>query len=266
MHKHTKLTPVMRREVYRRWSSGSSSLRALAKEYHIDKKVIQRIIERGRINDFSVHDSANHRYRTILYGLRRLAKTEAALAKRLNTKKQRYERAVPGELVHADTKRLPYIDGETKETKREVLFVGIDDHTRWLIADILPDKTQWSAAVFGNTARRRLPFRTETWYTDNGTEWTGKDTHAFVAFCRKAEIEQAFTKVKHPWTNGKAERVIRTLLTEWFRKNRFRSRNERRRSLYRFVDWYNHRRPHLGINGQTPALRLMSYLQNGDNA
>lgn len=172
---------------------------------------------------------------------------------------------MPGDLVHADTKRLPYIDGESKETKREVLFVGIDDHTRWLIADILPDKTQWSAAIFGRTAVRRLPFQTETWYTDNGTEWTGKDTHAFVAFCRNREIEQAFTKVKHPWTNGKAERVIRALLTEWFRKNRFGSRNERRRSLYRFVDWYNHRRPHLGINGQTPAERLMSYLKNGDN-
>lgn len=265
MHKHTKLTPVVRREVYCRWSNGETSLRKLAREYHVDKKIIQRIVERGRIRDFSVHDSTNHRYRTLTYGLRRLARTEAILEKRLSRRKERYERSAPGELIHADTKRLPYIDGESKETKREVLFVAIDDHTRLLVADILPDKTQWSAAVFGTVARRRLPFAIECWYTDNGREWTGKKEHAFVAFCAKTNIEQAFTKVKHPWTNGKAERVIRTLLTEWFRKNRFRSRNGRRRSLYRFVDWYNHHRPHLGINGQTPTERLTSYLQSGDN-
>ncbi len=62
MHKTTKLTPVMRKEVYRRWKKGGVSLRALGSEYHVDKKVIQRIVARGAEGDFSVHTSVNTRY------------------------------------------------------------------------------------------------------------------------------------------------------------------------------------------------------------
>lgn len=64
MHKNTKLTPVLRKEIYEKWEGGkgSYSLRMLAAEYHVDKRVISRVIERGRGGDFSVHDSTNHRY------------------------------------------------------------------------------------------------------------------------------------------------------------------------------------------------------------
>jgi len=266
MHKHTKLTPRVRKQIYQQWCSGGWSLRSLGREYHVDKNVIGTIVERGRLSDFSVHDSTNHKYRTIEYGLKRLSETEATIARRLALRKMRYERSIPGELVHGDTKRLPYIDGETKRSKREVLFVGIDDCTRYLAADILPDKTQWSAAVFLKVMVPRLPFVVECHYSDNGREYRGTDEHAFMQACDDLGIAQAFTKVKHPWTNGKAERVIRTLLEEWFRKNRFTSREERRRSLYRFVDWYNHHRPHRGINGFTPIQKLRLIQPGGENA
>lgn len=266
MHKHTKLTPVVRKQIYQQWCQTGASFRSLGREYHVDKNVIRTIMERGRLNDFSVHDSTNHKYRTIEYGLKRLSQTEQAVARRLANRKLRYERSIPGELVHGDTKRLPYIDGETKTIRREVLFVAIDDCTRYLAADILPDKTQWSAAVFLKVTVPRLPFAVECHYSDNGREYRGTDEHAFMQACDDLGIEQAFTKVKHPWTNGKAERVIRTLMEQWFRKNRFTSREERRRSLYRFVDWYNHHRPHRGINGLTPIQKLAFVQLGGENA
>ncbi|OGH70640.1 MAG: hypothetical protein A3C90_01810 [Candidatus Magasanikbacteria bacterium RIFCSPHIGHO2_02_FULL_51_14] len=266
MHKHTRLTPPLRKEVYRKWCQGGWSYRSLGKAYHVDKNVVAVVVERGRLNDFSVHDSTNSRFRTIEYGLKRLAKTEAAIGKRLARTANRYERSVPGELVHGDTKRLPYIDGEHKGIKREALFVAIDDCTRYLAADILPDKTQWSAAIFLKVAVPRMPFPVECHYSDNGKEYRGTDEHAFMQACDDLGIEQGFTKVRHPWTNGKAERVIRTLLTEWFRKNRFTSRDERRRSLYRYVDWYNHCRPHHGIQKQTPVQKLTALLISGENA
>jgi hypothetical protein len=64
MHKNTKLTPVLRREIYAKWVRGREdvSLRILAAEYHVDKRVIGRIIERGSRGDFDVHDSSNLRY------------------------------------------------------------------------------------------------------------------------------------------------------------------------------------------------------------
>jgi len=64
MHANTKLTQILRREIYQKWvrGRGSVSLRVLAAEYHVDKRVIGRIIERGGRGDFQVHDSTNLRY------------------------------------------------------------------------------------------------------------------------------------------------------------------------------------------------------------
>jgi transposase InsO family protein len=264
MHKHTKLTPIVRKKIYEEWKETGVSFRKLGSKYHVDKNVISDVIVRGKRGDFSVHDSKNTRYKTIEYGLKKLLKTEEKIRKK-NTH-QRYERCAPGELVHGDTKRLPHITGETQKTrKREVLFVAIDDYSRFLVADILPDKTQWSAKVFLETCLERLPFSIECHYSDNGTEYKGCERHAFVKKCAEKRIDQKFTKPRHPWTNGKAERVIRTLLTEWFRTHRFTSHEERRQSLYTFVNHYNHERRHYGLEGKTPIERLRSYV-GGDNA
>jgi transposase InsO family protein len=270
MHKNTKLTPNLRREIYVIWLKGGHTLRGLGKKYHVDKNVIDKVIIRGRLGDFSVHDSCNHRYRTIEYGLKRLSKTERFLeAKNLaKNRHPRYEKSFPGEMIHGDTKRLPAVKMPTRfKKRREVLFVAIDDASRYLFADILPDRTAWSSATFFETAIVRLPFAVECHYSDNGGEYRGGQDHPFRAFCLRHGIQQKFTKPFHPFTNGKAERVIRTILSEWLRITTFTSYEQRRQSLYQFVDWYNHERHHMGINNQTPAERLASLLEKiGDNA
>lgn len=267
MHKRTRLPPNMRQEVYERWCRTHSSTRFLGRTYHVDKNVIHKILLRGRLGDFTVHDSSNRRYRTIEYGLRRLAKTEQRLEKRwLRSQIQRYEKRSPGEMVHPDSRGLPnipYLLGKKRPApapKREVLFVAIDDASRYLFADILPDKTSWSGAIFLENAILRFPFETELLYSDNGGEFKGRLDHPVTNLCAKLGIQQKFTKPAHPWTNGKAERVIKTIVYEWLYKNTFKTNEERRQSLYRFVDYYNHERPHQALGGQTPAQRLRSLL------
>lgn len=258
----------MRREVYNIWKSGERSQRQLAYDYHVDKKIIGRIVTRGRLGDFAVHDSTNERYRTLEYGLKHVLKTEERLHKRATRLAiKRYEKSYPGEMVHADTKLLPRLYGETKTTPRERLYVAIDDFSRMLVADILPSKSQESSVVFGEVVHDRLPFDIKDWYTDRGTEWKGTRTHDFVAWCLQHNITQHFTKPRTPQTNGKAERVIRTLMEEWHRMNRFSSKDDRRMSLYAFVDWYNHERKHGSIMS-TPIARLERFVrvESGDNA
>ncbi|WP_141672664.1 MULTISPECIES: DDE-type integrase/transposase/recombinase [unclassified Gilliamella] len=46
---------------------------------------------------------------------------------------------------------------------------------------------------------------------DNGREYQGTSKHLFVKTCHSHRINQKFTKPTCPQTNGKAERVIRTL-------------------------------------------------------
>ena len=66
MHIGTKLTPLLRKEVYKKWRKEKLSQRELASQYHVDKRVIGRIIERGKKGDFSVHTSTNSKYLKII--------------------------------------------------------------------------------------------------------------------------------------------------------------------------------------------------------
>ena len=138
--------------------------------------------------------------------------------------------------------------------------MAIDDFSRELYAAILPDKTQYSAANFLKQVLEECPYTIETWYTDNGTEYKGSlKTHTFAKLCCQNKIEQRFTKVKTPKTNGKAERVIRTLMDMWYRKTRFKSRVLRKQELIRFVNYYNTVKPHKGIDNLTPMEKLINY-------
>ena len=72
-------------------------------------------------------------------------------------------------------------------------------------------------------------------------------------------IEQLFTKVRTPRTNGKAERVIKTLMEMWHEKTIFKDRAHRKKELIRIVNYYNTVKPHKGIDGVTPMEKLLDY-------
>jgi len=127
--------------------------------------------------------------------------------------------------------------------------VAIDDFSRDLYAAILPDKTQYSAARFFEQVVNECPYTIEVWYTDNGREFIGNpEIHAFMKLCKEYNIKQSFTKVRIPKTNGKVERVVRTIIEMWHNKTRFKSKAHRRQELVRFVNYYNTVKPHKGIN------------------
>ena len=262
MHQNTKLLPYQRHEAYRRWLQGEQLTR-LARHYGVSRPCLYETFRKARLGVFENFTSANQRYRTLEYGLRRLSKVEREIAKKLARRAhrlKRYEKDEPGELVHFDTKRLPLLPGESPHEPREHLPVAVDDFSRWLVADIFPDKTGYSAAIHLEEVRRGSPFRLLATYSDNGPEYRGRPGHPFVALCRAHGIGQKFTKPRHPQTNGKAERAIRTLLTEWHRKYFFTSRAQRRTFLYAYVRWYNQLRPHQSLGGGSPLDRLEAYL------
>lgn len=265
MHKHTKVTPVSRREIYSLWQNGRS-ITSLAAEFRTSRPTIYKILERARSNDFSVHKSINYRFRHAMYALRHLSRTEKKVKARLAKRARRYEKDYPGEMVHFDSKKMPRIPGENYWVKREWLFVAIDDYSRYLFADILPNKTKESAGIFLTSCLENMPFPFECAYSDNGTEFKGTPKHDFVTICIANGIVQKFTRVKRPQTNGKAERVIRTIMDEWFWTNKFRTREERRRSLQKYVYTYNVRRLHSALMQGKKKLTPLQTIQNYVNS
>ena len=64
---------------------------------------------------------------------------------------------------------------------------------------------------------------------------------------------QTRTRPYRPQTNGKAERFIGTLLSEWAYARPYASNAERLAALPAFVDFYNRLRPHTALGGLTPT-------------
>lgn len=109
IHKMTRLTPFQRQEVYNSYYQDNKKVSDLADEYHVSRPTIYKILQRGRHKDFTVHKSTNKRYRCLQYGIKRLAKVEAELERRLKNEAKRYNKDYPGQMLHGDTKRLPLL-------------------------------------------------------------------------------------------------------------------------------------------------------------
>jgi len=106
----------------------------------------------------------------------------------------------------------------------------------------------------------RIPLSTHTRTTARNTR--GTDTHEFVKLCWDYGIGQKFSRCNRPQTNGKAERVIRTLMDMWHTREQFRDRKQRQISLLRFINYYNTVKPHKGIDDMTPQEKLFEHFYN----
>ncbi|WP_371113312.1 integrase core domain-containing protein [Nitrosomonas sp. Nm33] len=65
--------------------------------------------------------------------------------------------------------------------------------------------------------------------------------------------------MNRPQTNGKAERVIRTLMQMWHDKTNFKDCTDRQTQLDRFINFYNTVKPHKSLSNSTPYEILQHY-------
>ena len=185
----------------------------------------------------------------------------------------RYERACAGELVHLDIKQLARIEavghrihGDRTRTHRgagwEYLHVCIDDASRVSYAEVLADQRGPTAAAFLRRAARwfrQWGVPIERVMTDNGSCYVSK---VFERAVRALGARHLKTRPYTPRTNGKAERFIRTAKELWAYARPYRHSRERTAALVRFLNFYNCSRPHMGIEGKTPQLRLAELVNN----
>lgn len=188
-------------------------------------------------------------------------------ADRVTAAPVRYEACHPGALLHQDHKKLGRVPdgGGWRVLGRDAaphhgrsnagydhLEVLIDDTSRYAVVVPVPDETAASARLGLEVAAEelgRLGIRIERVLTDNGS---GYRAHAYRDAIERLGARHKRTRPWHPQTNGKAERLIQTLLREWAYGRPYRSNAERRAELPLFVDFYNRRRPHTAIGGRSP--------------
>jgi transposase InsO family protein len=199
---------------------------------------------------------------------------------------RRYEMKRPGELIHIDVKKLGRIEGGAghrivgRQAQRrnptrtdaagvrrlrvgyECVHVCVDDCTRIAYVEVLPDEKATTAIGFLKRAvafYRSHGVSVERLMTDNGSAYRSA-VHALA--CRSLGIKHSRTRPYRPQTNGKAERFIRTMLSEWAYAAVYGSSADRAAALSGWIERYNFRRRHGALGHRPPIVRLRERIGN----
>ncbi|RFU42265.1 IS481 family transposase [Actinomadura logoneensis] len=184
---------------------------------------------------------------------------------------RRYEHPKPGAMIHLDVKKLGRIPdgggwrmhGRSEAVRGrgigyDFVHTAIDDHTRLAYAEVLPDEKGTTCAAFLTHAAAFFAAhgitRIQRVLTDNARNY--RSSHAFQQACADLGAHQKFTRPRCPWTNGKAERLNRTLATEWAYRRPYTSNQQRTDALGPWLEHYNTQRPHFALGGKPPITRL----------
>ena len=179
----------------------------------------------------------------------------------MQASKRRIIKEKAGELGHVDAHYLSkcIIEGESK---RRYLVCVVDSCTRIAWAEVVEDlkslTVMFATLRCLNMIADTYDIRFKEVLTDNGPEM-GKKTsskkaeHPFERMLMELGIKHRYTRPYRPQTNGKVERIWRTLEDDLLRDTTFDSLDHLKEELLQYLYYYNSERPHQALNGKTPA-------------
>lgn len=168
-----------------------------------------------------------------------------------------YSKGFPGEEVQMDTTEPLGKSGPT-------LISAIDDFSRYGFADCYQGNKAIQAGAFLRKIVTQAPFPIAAVRVDNGSEFQ----EAFKRTCKELDIVIKRNPVRHPTSNGKVERLHRTIEEECFWRVHAQPDDLDYAGywLSRYLAWYNAKRRHggYGMEGRTPQQRIEDWLLNGN--
>ena len=142
------------------------------------------------------------------------------------------------------------------------MHVAIDDYSRLAYAEVLDDEKATTAIAF---LQRAVAFfaghdiTVQRVMTDNGSAYVSA---AHRIACPQLGIRHLRTRPYRPRTNGKAERLIQTMLRRWAYGRTYSSSAERTATLGAWLHHYNFIRPHGSLGHKPPGSRLTKAPRN----
>ena len=168
-------------------------------------------------------------------------------------KVRRFERATPNQLWQTDLFTFML----KRQNRRVFLVAFMDDHSRYIVSYGL-HASQSAALVIevlrAGIASCGVPLEV---LTDNGSQYvTWRGTSAFAKELQRRGIQHVVASPRRPQTLGKVERFWGTLWRECLQAAVFIDLADAQTRIGHFIDYYNYRRPHQGLDGLVPADRF----------
>jgi transposase InsO family protein len=195
--------------------------------------------------------SALHRC-LVRHGISRLPKDGESTSKR-----GRFAETRIG-YVHIDHCELRLAEGKLH------MFLAIDRVSKFTYVAFFDAATKMNGAAFLREVIAAFPYAIHTVLTDNGMafadlpknrngptrRWLG--AHIFDRVCREHSIEHRLTKPYHPWTNGQAERMNRTVKDATVKVFHYPDLDSLKAHVLAFVTAYNFAKHLKRLRWRTP--------------
>ena len=179
----------------------------------------------------------------------------------MKASKRRIIKHKAGELGHIDAHHLSKCS-IAGESRRRYLVCIVDSCTRVAWAEVVDDlkalTVMFATLRCLNILADQYQIRFREVLTDNGPEVgtrasRSKAEHPFERMLMELGITHRYTRPYRPQTNGKVERLWRTIEEDLLQETTFESVDQLKDELLQYLVYYNHERPHQALNGQTPA-------------
>ena len=143
------------------------------------------------------------------------------------------------------------------------LFIAIDRTSKFAFVQLVERANTKTASAFLEALVETVPYLIHTVLTDNGIQFADLPKnrkgptarlrgHPFGRACQRHGIEHRLTKPNHPWTNGQAERMNRTIKEATVKRYHYDSHDQLRSHLGDFISAYNFARRLKTLKGLTP--------------
>jgi hypothetical protein len=171
-----------------------------------------------------------------------------------------------GEMGHIDCHYLTRSIIKDKNDKLYLVCV-IDDYSRiaWaeLTADVTSLTVMFATLKCFNFISSQYQIKFSEVLTDNGPEFgkkegQKKDQHPFERMLMEMNIKHRYTRPYRPQTNGKVERLWRTIEDDMLRDTSYQSVEQLKQELVNYLVYYNDHRPHQALGGKTPRSQISS--------